>query len=204
MHKFYNEYIKRIIDIIISLMVMLLLWPIMLLVMLAIVIESPGAPIFKQERIGRNGKTFKIYKFRSMCKNAEHTGMGVYSDSTDERVTKVGKFIRKTSIDELPQFINIIKGEMSLIGPRPPLLYHPWKLEEYTTEEKRMFDVRPGITGWAQINGRRLVEWHERIKLNVYYVDHVSFLLDVKIFFLTFYKVLVSENNENIGKTVQK
>lgn len=198
----YNKYIKRVLDIIIGLAVMLLLWPIMLLVIVAIIIESPGAPVFKQERIGRYGRTFRIYKFRSMCKNAEHTGMGVYSDSTDERVTRVGKFIRKTSIDELPQFLNILKGDMSLIGPRPPLLYHPWKLEEYTDEERRMFDVRPGITGWAQVNGRRQVEWHERIKLNVYYVDHVSFLLDVKIFFLTIYKVLISENNENVRKTV--
>ena len=111
--------------------------------------------------------------------------------------------IRATSNDELPQFINILKGEMSLVGFRPPLTYHPWKLEEYTDEQMRMFEVRPGITGWAQVHGRKHTEWHERISLNVYYVDHMSLLLDIKILFLTVFKVLKNEDNENVTVTVQ-
>ena len=109
---------------------------------------------------------------------------------------------RATSIDELPQLWNILKGDMSLIGPRPPLTYHPWPVEQYTDFQRRMFEVRPGITGWAQIHGRKDVEWHRRIELNVWYVDHLSFALDVKIFFLTIWKVLSNADNENVGATV--
>ena len=137
-----------------------------------------------------------------MVQNAEHTGSGVYSGKGDARVTKVGKIIRATSIDELPQCVNILKGDMSLIGPRPPLTYHPWPKEQYTKEQLHMFDVRPGITGWAQIHGRKDVEWHERIRLNNWYVDHLSFPLDVKIFFRTILKVLSNADNENKGATV--
>ena len=176
----------------------------MLIVAVLIRIESPGPAIFRQQRIGKDGKVFEVLKFRSMCLGAEHTGSGVYSGKGDTRVTRLGRILRATSIDELPQLINILKGDMSLIGPRPPLTYHPWPLEEYTDAQKRMFEVRPGITGWAQVNGRKGVEWHHRIELNVWYVDHVSFLLDMKIFFLTIYKVLRSEDNENTGETVKK
>ena len=137
-----------------------------------------------------------------MVQNSEHTGSGVYSGDGDARVTKIGRFIRATSIDELPQCINILRGEMSLVGPRPPLTYHPWPYEEYTVEQKRMFEVRPGITGWAQVNGRKEVEWNKRIKLNVWYVDNVSFLLDLKILFMTVFKVLSNADNENSGETV--
>ena len=176
----------------------------MLIVALAIKIDSKGPVLFKQERIGKNGKVFKIYKFRSMRVNSEHTGSGVYSGKGDDRLTKVGKFIRATSIDELPQFLNILKGEMSFIGPRPPLTYHPWKYEEYSDQQKRMFEVRPGITGWAQVNGRKGVEWHKRIQLNVWYVDNVSFWLDVKILFKTIGKVFSNADNENKGATLMK
>ena len=169
---------------------------------MAVKLESDGPVIFKQERLGLNGKVFKIFKFRSMCQGAEHTGSGVYSGKDDDRVTKVGKFIRATSIDELPQLFNIIKGDMSFIGPRPPLTYHPWNLEEYTNEQFHMFDVRPGITGWAQIHGRKDVEWHKRIELNCWYVDHMSFFLDIKILFSTVFKVLRNEDNVNTGQTV--
>ena len=131
----------------------------MLLVTVAIKIDDPGPAIFKQERIGKNGKVYKILKFRSMCLDAEKMGSGGYSEKNDNRVTKIGKILRATSIDELPQLINILKGEMSFIGPRPPLTYHPWPIEEYTEEQLRMFEVRPGITGWAQINGRKGEVW---------------------------------------------
>jgi len=194
---------KRFCDIVISLLGLIVLSPLMLVVAIAIKIESKGPVLFKQTRLGKDGREFQIYKFRSMCEGAENMGTGQYSFAGDMRVTKVGRFIRATSIDELPQFINILKGEMSLVGFRPPLTYHPWKLEEYTDEQMRMFEVRPGITGWAQVHGRKHTEWHERISLNVYYVDHMSLLLDIKILFLTVFKVLKNEDNENVTVTVQ-
>lgn len=196
------KYIKRLLDVIIATLAAIILLPLMFVTAMAVKLESDGPVIFKQERLGLNGKVFKIFKFRSMCQGAEHTGSGVYSGKDDDRVTKVGKFIRATSIDELPQLFNIIKGDMSFIGPRPPLTYHPWNLEEYTNEQLHMFDVRPGITGWAQIHGRKDVEWHKRIKLNCWYVDHMSFFLDIKILFSTVFKVLRNEDNVNTGQTV--
>ncbi len=137
-----------------------------------------------------------------MCVGAEQTGSGVFSGKGDARVTKVGKILRATSLDELPQFFNLLKGDMSLVGPRPPLTYHPWTWDKYTDEQKRMFDVRPGITGWAQVNGRKDVEWNKRIKLNVWYVGHVSLWLDIKILFMTVFKVFSNADNENKGATV--
>lgn len=196
------KYIKRLFDVIIATLAAIILLPLMFVTAMAVKLESDGPVIFKQERLGLNGKVFKIFKFRSMCQGAEHTGSGVYSGADDDRVTKVGKFIRATSIDELPQLFNIIKGDMSFIGPRPPLTYHPWNLEEYTNEQFHMFDVRPGITGWAQIHGRKDVEWHKRIELNCWYVDHMSFFLDIKILFSTVFKVLRNEDNVNTGQTV--
>ena len=136
--------------------------------------------------------------------NAESTGSGVYSEKGDPRVTKVGRFLRASSIDELPQLVNIIKGDMSIVGPRPPLTYHPWPIEDYTPFQRRMFDVRPGITGWAQVNGRKGVEWHRRIELNVWYVDNVSFLLDLRILCMTVFKVLRNADNVNTGETLKK
>lgn len=193
---------KRICDIVISLVLLVVLSPLMLITVIAVRAESKGSAIFKQERLGLNGKVFTIYKFRSMCLGAEHTGSGVYSGADDMRVTKVGKIIRATSIDELPQLMNILKGDMSFIGPRPPLTYHPWELSEYTDEQLHMFDTRPGITGWAQVHGRKDVEWHKRIELNCWYVDNMSLLLDIKIVFITIFKVLKNEDNVNVGETV--
>lgn len=193
---------KRFLDILVSLLSLIVLSPLMLITALAIKLDSKGPVIFKQERLGLGGRMFLIYKFRSMCENAEHMGTGVYSGDDDMRVTKVGKILRATSIDELPQLVNILKGEMSFIGPRPPLTYHPWDISEYTDEQLRMFEVRPGITGWAQINGRKDVEWHKRIELNCWYVDNISLILDVKILFITVFKVLKNEDNVNVGETV--
>jgi lipopolysaccharide/colanic/teichoic acid biosynthesis glycosyltransferase len=185
-----------------SLILLILLAPILLIAAIAVKVDSKGPAIFKQERLGRDGRVFSIYKFRSMRVNAEHTGSGVYSGKNDARVTRVGKFLRASSIDELPQLWNILKGDMSFIGPRPPLTYHPWPIEEYTEEQRKMFLVRPGITGWAQINGRKGVEWHDRIKLSVWYVEHLSMWLDIKIFFATIFKVFSNADNENTGATV--
>ena len=197
----YRKFGKRALDVLLSLCALLVLWPLLLLVALWIKLDSPGPVLFKQNRVGKDGRVFEILKFRTMCVNAEHMGSGVYSGKGDSRVTRAGRILRATSVDELPQLINILLGHMSLIGPRPPLTYHPWPYEEYTDEQKRMFAVRPGVTGWAQINGRKAVEWNHRIELNVWYVDHVSFWLDVKIFFLTIYKVFANADNENTGAT---
>ncbi len=200
----YKNIIKRCIDCLFMSLVLIVVIIPMVIVALAVKIDSPGPVLFKQDRIGKNGKVFKILKFRSMCVGAEKTGSGVYSGKNDARVTRVGKIIRATSLDELPQIFNILRGDMSLIGPRPPLTYHPWEYEKYTDEQKRMFDVRPGMTGWAQVHGRKDVEWHKRIELNVWYVDHVSFWLDIKIFFMTIFKVLTNADNENTGETLKK
>ncbi len=198
----YRKFFKRVIDIILSLLLLIILSPVLLISAIAIKIDSKGPVIFKQKRLGLGGKEFYIYKFRSMCVGAEKDG--VYSDNNDKRVTKVGNILRKTSIDELPQTINILKGDMSFIGPRPPLTYHPWPIDDYSDEQRRMFNVRPGITGWAQVNGRKAVEWNRRIELNNWYVDNVSFWLDIKICFMTVFKVFTNADNENVGETVSK
>lgn len=193
--------VKRIIDTVIALCALLVLSPFLIITALAIKFESPGPIIFKQQRLGRWGKPFIIYKFRSMCQNAERKGSGVYSYKGDARVTKVGKIIRATSIDELPQLINILKGDMALIGPRPALTYHPWSFGQYTEHQRHMFNVLPGVTGWAQVNGRKEVPWPERIELNVWYAKNISMWLDIKIFFMTILKVATNDNNKNIDET---
>jgi len=195
--KIYKDYMKRFMDILISVIGLAVTSPLLLITSAAIKIDSKGDILFKQKRLGKNGNEFTIYKFRSMCMNAEKTGSGQYSFKGDPRVTRVGRIIRATSIDELPQFINIIKGDMSLIGFRPPLTYHPWPIEEYTEEQKKMFRVRPGVTGWAQVHGRKEVPWEDRIKMGVWYAENVSFMLDLKIFCMTVAKVLTNANNEN-------
>ena len=194
-------YFKRFCDVVISGIALVVLSPFLLVTGLLIKLEGRGPVIFKQERLGVRGVPFKIYKFRSMCVGAEKQGTGVYSFKGDKRVTRVGRFIRATSIDELPQLFNILKGDMSLIGPRPALTYHPWPYEQYTEHQKRMFDVRPGMTGWAQVHGRKEVPWPERIELNVYYVEHLSLWLDMKIFFMTLFKVFMMADNNNVAKT---
>lgn len=198
----YKHFLKRIFDLFLSFIGIIVFASPMIIIAIAIKIDSKGPILFKQKRVGKGGKVFNIYKFRSMCVGAEKIGSGVYSGKGDSRVTKVGKVLRATSLDELPQFFNLLKGDMSLVGPRPPLTYHPWTWDKYTQEQKRMFEVRPGITGWAQINGRKDVEWNRRIQLNVWYVDHVSLWLDIKILFKTVFKVLSNADNENKGATI--
>lgn len=199
----YKRYIKRGLDIIFSLLSLFFLSPVYLITAAAIRLESGSPVIFRQTRLGKDRREFCMYKFRSMAVDSEHTGSGVYSDRNDPRVTRVGRILRATSIDELPQAVNILKGDMSLVGPRPPLTYHPWPVNKYSREELRMFEVRPGITGWAQVHGRKDVEWHKRIRLNVWYVDHCSFLLDLKILIMTVFKVFTNADNENKGETVK-
>ena len=189
-------------DWIIGMLTLALLWPVLLLAALAIWVEDPGPVLFRQERIGKDGKVYTMLKLRSMKVNAEHTGSGVYSRPGDPRVTRVGRVLRATSLDELIQAVHRVGGKMSLIGPRPPLTYHPWPIEAYTAEQRHMFDVRPGITGWAQVHGRKGVEWHKRIEMNCWYARHVSFSLDAKIFFMTIGKVFRNADNVNTGVTV--
>jgi len=194
--------IKRVMDFVLALLGLIIISPFLLIIAIAIKIESKGPVIFKQDRLGLNGKIFTIYKLRSMLVGAEKGG--VYSTDTDARVTKVGKFIRAASIDELPQFMNILKGDMAIIGPRPTLTYHPWPLEEYTIEQRKRFNVRPGVSGWAQINGRKDVQWDKRIEFDVWYVNNLSFTLDMKILFKTVIKVLTMQDNVNVTETAKR
>ena len=196
------KFVKRTFDIIFAFIGLVTTSPILVITAVAIKVESTGPIIFKQDRLGLHGQIFQIYKFRSMCVDAEKGG--VYEKKGDSRVTRVGKFIRKTSIDELPQFLNILKGEMSLIGPRPALTYHPWPYRECTEPLKQMFQVRPGVTGWAQVNGRKDVEWPRRIELNVEYVNNMSLYLDLLIFIRTVVKVIKMEGNLNVKETATR
>ena len=197
----YVKFWKRFFDIVLSVIGLIVAAIPMAIVAIAIKWDSPGPVIFKQQRLGRYGKVYTMYKFRSMCVGAEKGG--VYSDDKDTRISRVGMIIRKTSLDESPQLWNVLKGNCSLIGFRSPLTYHPWPWEEYTEEQKKMFELRPGITGWAQVNGRKTVEWNKRIAMNVWYAENCSFLLDVKILFMTVFKVLRNADNENVGETVK-
>lgn len=195
----YARYIKRFLDLILSLLALIILMPVLIIVAIAIKIDSKGPVFFLQERLGKNGKVFKIIKFRTMVVNAEKIGDGLKVKSEkDNRITRVGKVLRKTSLDELPQLINVVKGEMALIGPRPPVTYHPHKYEEYPEEQKRRFLVRPGITGLAQVRVRNSATWDERIKIDLEYIEKITFIGDTNIIFDTI-KQLVKK--ENIYKT---
>ena len=171
----------------------IILFPVMLVIAAAIKLDSKGPVIYKQDRLGKNGRIFKIYKFRTMIENAEKVGSGLFTFENDPRITRIGKFLRKTSLDELPQLFNVLKGDMSFVGPRPPVPFYPKKWEEYTVYEKKRFSVRPGITGWAQVNGRNEIDWSERIKLDVWYVDNWSLILDLKIILKSIKVVLKKE-----------
>lgn len=184
----YKIYFKRIIDFTIVLCVLLMLWPILLLITIWLHFANKGAgAFFTQERPGKGGKIFKVIKFKTMTDERNADG-SLLPDA--ERLTKVGRFVRSTSIDELPQLINVLKGDMALIGPRPLL---PQYLPLYNKEQARRHEIRPGITGWAQVNGRNAISWTKKFELDVWYVDHCSFLLDVKIIVLTIKKVFVRE-----------
>jgi len=190
----YKKKLKRIIDILLILITILPLFIIGVIISILIKKDSKGKIFFKQERLGKNGKIFNIYKYRTMIEDAEKVGSGIYTNDEDPRITKFGHILRKTSLDELPQIINIIKGEMSFVGPRPPLPYHPYKYENYDEEKIKRFNVKPGITGLAQAYGRNTLTWDERIEYDVKYVKKISFLLDCKIIFKTIFSVIKKEN----------
>lgn len=184
----YKFFLKRIIDFIIVFCVLLIIWPILLLITIWLHFANRGAgAFFTQERPGKDGKIFKVIKFKTMTDERDTDG-NLLPDA--DRLTKVGRFVRSTSIDELPQLINVLKGDMALIGPRPLL---PQYLPLYNKEQARRHEIRPGITGWAQVNGRNAISWTKKFELDVWYVDHCSFLLDVKIIILTIKKVFVRE-----------
>ncbi len=186
---------KYIFDLLAGVLGLIVLSPVLLVVSCAIIINDPGPVFFKQKRIGKDGKTFEILKFRTMVQNAEKIGDGLVVQTEDDpRITKVGRLLRKTSLDELPQLLNIVKGEMSLIGPRPPVTYHPYNgYESYPEKAKLRFKMRPGITGLAQVEKRNSATWDERIEIDIKYVENFSLLLDIKIFFKTFSSMKYTE-----------
>ncbi len=195
----YKHFLKRLFDLIVSIVALIVFSPVLLICAIAVKVDSKGPAIFKQQRVGKKGKVYNMYKFRSMCVGAEQQEGGVFCTKGDKRVTKVGNFLRRTSLDELPQLINIIKGDMSLIGPRPVLTYYPYKWEEYTEEQLKRFEVRPGVTGWAAVHGRKTNTVEARFEYDNYYVEHLSLWLDIKIFFMTIKSVLTNEGNEDDG-----
>ena len=185
----YKKYFKRLLDFSIVFVALLIIWPVLLCITIWLHFANKGAgAFFMQERPGKDGKIFKVIKFKTMTDERDAAG-NLLPDA--ERLTKVGKFVRSTSIDELPQLINVLKGDMSIIGPRPLL---PQYLPLYSPEQARRHEVRPGITGWAQCHGRNAISWTEKFKLDVWYVDNISFLTDVKVVFITAKKVLFRED----------
>lgn len=183
--------IKTILDFILAVIMLIILSPVMLVTAILIKFTSKGSILFKQKRPGKNGKIFTVYKFRTMITTTTKKGKTL---SDVERMTKLGKLLRKTSIDELPQLFNIIKGDMSFIGPRPLLVRY---LPYYTKQQRRRHEVKPGISGWAQVNGRNAISWEQKFKLDVWYVDNISFKLDLKIFFMTITKIFKHEGVNN-------
>ena len=195
----YKHVFKRVLDFSIVLVALFVIWPILLIITLWLHFANKGAgAFFFQERPGKDGEIFKVIKFKTMTDERDHNG-NLLPDA--DRLTKVGKFVRSTSIDELPQLINVLKGDMALIGPRPLLIQY---LPLYSKEQARRHEVRPGITGWAQVNGRNAISWTKKFELDVWYVDHCSFLLDLKIIGLTLKKVFVREGiNSDTSVTME-
>lgn len=195
----YKHFFKRLIDFILVLCALLIIWPILLIFAIWLHFANKGTGVFFfQERPGKNGKIFKVIKYKTMTDERDEQG-NLLPDA--ERLTKVGRFVRSTSIDELPQLFNVLKGDMALIGPRPLL---PQYLPLYSKEQARRHEVRPGITGWAQINGRNAISWTKKFEYDVWYVDHCSFLLDLKIVFLTIKKVFVREGISQEGQATME
>lgn len=194
----YKNYIKRFFDFLAALVGLIVLSPIFIIVTIGLYFANQGKPFFFQKRPGKNEKIFSIIKFKTMNDKKDEAG-NLLSDA--ERLTPIGAFVRKTSLDEIPQLINVLKGDMSLIGPRPLL---PEYLPLYSTEQKKRHKVRPGITGWAQVNGRNAISWEKKFELDVWYVENISFLLDIKVLFLTLKKVLVREGISQTGQATME
>lgn len=189
----YVNFVKPIIDFFLSVIGLVLLSPIFIILLVLLSFSNKGTPFFFQKRPGKKEKVFKVIKFKTMTDRRDAEG-NLLPDK--DRLTSIGKFVRKTSLDELPQLINVLKGEMSLIGPRPLLIEY---LNIYSEEQKKRHNIKPGITGWAQINGRNAISWTQKLKYDVWYVDHVTFILDLKIIFKTIIKVIKSEDINTVG-----
>ena len=202
-----NKFIKRVFDVVFSVLMILVLFPFLIIVAISIRLDSKGSILFKQPRLGLNGKIFNIYKFRSMVVGAEQMGTGLFNYSNDPRVTKVGNFLRNYSLDELPQLLNILKGDMSFVGPRPPVTY---ELGDYINFEgllKQRFTMKPGVTGLAQINGRNELSWDQKIVFDNKYIsdfNRLGILLDIKILFITVFKVLRNEGSHELEQNAEK
>ena len=194
----YKNYIKRILDIIYSLGFILCFWWVYILVAILVRIKLGSPVIFKQQRPGLNGKVFMMYKFRSMTDARDRDGKLL---SDEERLPKFGKLLRAASLDEIPEFFNILKGDMSLVGPRPLLVQY---LERYNKRQARRHEVRPGITGWAQVNGRNTISWEQKFEYDVEYVEKCSFLLDIKIIFMTIKKIFIREGISQEGNVTME
>jgi lipopolysaccharide/colanic/teichoic acid biosynthesis glycosyltransferase len=173
-----DSVVRRAFDVVVAGTVSLVTAPLLALLALAIRLESPGHPVYTQTRVGKGGQLFEIYKLRTMVQGAEFTGAGLAIQEGDDRITRVGKFLRRTSLDELPNLWNVLRGEMSIIGPRPTLQV---QVEQYTDRERGRLTVKPGITGWAQVNGRASLPWPQRIELDLWYVEHRTLALDAEI-----------------------
>lgn len=192
-----NNFIKRVIDIVASLLGLIILSPIFIILIIAVKSDSKGPVLFKQGRLKKDGKVFTMLKFRSMKENAEFEGTGLFNFENDPRITKVGSFLRKSSLDEIPQLINILRGDMSIVGPRPCVTYELGNYEDLTDRYKRRFLVKPGLTGLAQVTGRNDNDWDEKVTLDNLYIDKYNkygILLDVKIIVMTIFAVCKSEN----------
>lgn len=194
----YKDFFKRFLDFVLSLIGFVLLSPIFIFISILLGIANKGNPLFIQKRPGKEEKVFKIIKFKTMTDERGSNGTLL---SDEKRLTVIGSFVRRTSLDEIPQLINVIKGEMSLIGPRPLLVKY---LPLYTDNQKRRHEIKPGITGWAQVNGRNLVGWKEKFEFDIWYIDHLSFSLDIKIIFMTIFKVFKSEGINANGQATTK
>jgi lipopolysaccharide/colanic/teichoic acid biosynthesis glycosyltransferase len=192
-----REPLRRIFDVLVAGGVLLVTSPVVLAAVIAIRLESKGHPIYRQHRVGEDGAPFDVLKLRTMVAGAERMGAGLAVDDGDSRITRVGTLLRRTSIDELPNLVNVLKGEMSIIGPRPTV---PVQVAQYTERQRGRLSMKPGITGWAQVNGRASLPWPERIELDLWYVEHASLLLDLKILWLTT-RMLVTGHGLYKGET---
>jgi lipopolysaccharide/colanic/teichoic acid biosynthesis glycosyltransferase len=192
-----SEPLRRVFDVLVAGTVLLLTAPLLAAAMLAIRLESPGHPIYRQRRIGRDGAPFDVLKLRTMVSGAERMGAGLAVDDGDTRITRVGALLRRTSIDELPNLVNVLRGEMSIIGPRPTV---PVQVAQYTERQRGRLALKPGITGWAQVNGRATLPWPERIELDLWYAEHRSLALDLRILGLTA-RMLVTGHGLYKGET---
>jgi lipopolysaccharide/colanic/teichoic acid biosynthesis glycosyltransferase len=192
-----REPLRRIFDVLVAGTALLLLSPVVAVAVVAIRLESPGHPIYRQRRVGLDGAPFDVLKLRTMVSGAERMGAGLAVNDGDSRITRVGALLRRTSLDEVPNLVNVVRGEMSIIGPRPTV---PVQVAQYTDRQRGRLAVKPGITGWAQVNGRASLPWPERIELDLWYVEHKSFMLDVKILWLTV-RMLVTGHGLYKGET---